>query len=93
MFCPSSIHDASVLCDTSVPCFDFGFATLSCTLPDSPEEARKRQQYYLQQAVAASRNMKIAELKEQVAKLQAQCDCAVLRVSFVSMSFPYFYFC
>ena len=68
---PGSLHDASVFCDASVPCSDFGFATPSRTLPDSSEEMRKYQQYHLQQAAAASRNMEIGKLKEQVAELQA----------------------
>lgn len=33
--------------------------------------------------------MEIAKLKEQVTELQAQYDRAELRMSFISMSFPY----
>ena len=86
MFCPDSIcnvsrlssfcnafvfYDACVICDAFVPCSDFGFATSSRSLHNSLEEVRKRQQYHLQQAAAASRNIKITELKKQVAELQA----------------------
>ena len=69
--CPSSFCDTSVFHDASVSCSDFGFAIFLRTLPDSLEEARKRQQYHFQQTAAASCNMEIAKLKKQIAELQA----------------------